>query len=159
MLDDALFAIDLPDLAATETFAARLAAVLRPGDVVALEGPLGAGKSALARAAIRRLAGAEIEVPSPTFNIVQTYETAGGEVWHVDLYRLGNPAELDELGLDEAFEHAICLVEWPGLLGSMLPRDALTIRLEAGETGESRRAILNGSGDWRARLGDFDPAA
>lgn len=159
MLDDALFALDLPDLAATEAFAARLAAALRPGDVVALEGPLGAGKSALARAAIRTLAGAAIEVPSPTFNIVQTYETPAGEVWHVDLYRLGDPAELDELGLDEAFEHAICLVEWPGLLGPMLPRDALTIRLEAGDTGESRRAILNGGGDWRARLGEFDPAA
>lgn len=159
MLDNALFALELPDLAATEAFAARLAAVLRPGDVVALEGPLGAGKSALARAAIRSLAGAEIEVPSPTFNIVQTYETPAGEVWHVDLYRLGDPSELDELGLDEAFEHAIVLVEWPGLLGSSLPRDALTIRLEGGDTGDSRRAILNGGGDWRARLGDLDPAA
>src|SRR5215217_3143733 len=90
----------LPDDAATSAFAGELAALLQPGDIVSLRGELGAGKSALARATIRALAGdPELEVPSPTFALVQPYDTPAGPVLHADLYRLGDAAEADELGL------------------------------------------------------------
>lgn len=143
-------ALDLPDPAATDALGARLAPALAPGDVVLLEGPLGAGKSALARAVIRaRLAAAgapEEDIPSPTFTLVQTYEAGGTEIWHCDLYRLSGPEEAAELGLEEAFARAICLVEWPERLGRHLPARHLRIRLE--EAGAGRRAILSPSGNW-----------
>lgn len=102
----------LPDDAATLAFGGELAALLGPGDIVSLEGELGAGKSALARATIRALAGdPELEVPSPTFALVQPYDTPKGPVLHADLYRLGDAAEADELGLLDT-PGAIVLVEW-----------------------------------------------
>jgi tRNA threonylcarbamoyladenosine biosynthesis protein TsaE len=97
------FTLDLPDEAATAALAARLAALLRPGDIVLLAGDLGAGKSFLARALIRAAAGEpELEVPSPTFTLVQSYDLPAGELWHFDLYRLAAPDEVLELGWDEA---------------------------------------------------------
>ncbi len=107
----------LPDQAATEVLAVRLAAVLRPGDLIALGGDLGAGKTTLARALIRAAAGAEIEVPSPTFTLVQVYDLPIGAVWHFDLYRLSGPDEVIELGWDEARAEGVALVEWPDRLG------------------------------------------
>ena len=119
----------LPDQAATEALAARIQPLLRPGDVVALGGDLGAGKTVLARALIRAAAGAEVEVPSPTFTLVQAYELPAGTIWHFDLYRLSGPDEVIELGWDEARGEGIALVEWPDRLGPLLPTDRLEIIL------------------------------
>ena len=134
--------LPLPDAAATESLGRRLAALAKAGDVILLEGPIGAGKSCLARAFIRARLGREEEVPSPTFTLVQTYEADGTEIWHADLYRLTHPDEVWELGLDDAFASAICLVEWPDRLGDHVPQDALRIRLEP--QGEGRRAVVSG---------------
>lgn len=141
MTDPAPLALDLPDAHATEALGERLALLARPGDVFLLEGPIGAGKSCLARAFIRARLGREEEVPSPTFTLVQVYE-ADVEIWHADLYRLTHSDEVWELGLDDAFRSAICLVEWPDRLGAHLPPESLRIRIEA--RGEGRRAVLSG---------------
>lgn len=132
----------LEDETRASRFGAALAHLLRPGDTLLLDGPVGAGKSHVARAAIRALCGAETEVPSPTFTLVQVYDGPDCEIWHADLYRLTHPDEVWELGLDEAFQTAICLVEWPDRLGAHLPPEALRIRLEA--AGEGRRAQISG---------------
>lgn len=143
-------AIALPDADATAAFGRRVGAAIRVGDVICLSGALGAGKTTLARGAIAAWTGAEEEAPSPTFTLVQTYDGAKGELWHVDLYRLRGEEEVFELGLEEAFETAACLVEWPERLGGALPRDRLDIALEP--SGEGRRAVLTGRGTWRTRL-------
>lgn len=111
-------------------FAQRVAAQLSPGDTLLLEGDIGSGKSFFARALIQSLQDVPEHVPSPTFTLVQTYDTSKGEVWHADLYRLGDPSELDELGLTEAFEAAICLIEWPDRLGEAAPEGAVTLRFD-----------------------------
>lgn len=146
--------LSLRDLDATDALGARIAAVLRPQDAVLLEGPLGAGKSALARAILRALLRDKaLTVPSPTFTLVQTYETPIGPVSHFDLWRLDGPGpelerEVLELGWDEARE-GVVLVEWPDRLGALTPGDALRIELDyAGETARSAR--LDG---WADRLG------
>lgn len=145
MTPEPTLTLKLPDAEATEALGQRLATLCRPGDVILLEGPIGAGKSCLARAFIRSRLGREEEVPSPTFTLVQVYEADGAEIWHADLYRLTHPDEVWELGLDDAFLSAICLVEWPDRLGARQPPGALRIRLEA--AGEGRRAILSGGRD------------
>lgn len=135
----------LPDEQATTSFGARLAPLLAPGDTILLEGPIGAGKTSLARAVIQaRLAaaGRHEDVPSPTYTLVQTYDDGACEIWHADLYRLGDPGEIVELGLDEAFETAIVLVEWPDRLGDLAPATALHLRLSV--DGEGRLARLTG---------------
>lgn len=131
----------LSDEEKARRFGAALGLFLRPGMTVLLEGPVGAGKSHIARAAIRALAGAEIEVPSPSFTLVQTYDTPAGEVWHADLYRLTGPDEVSELGLAEAMETAITLVEWPDRLGDLAPARALRLALSV--DGQARRARLS----------------
>lgn len=133
--------LDLPTEAATTALGQRLARLARPGDCILLEGPIGAGKSHLARAFIRARLGRAEEVPSPTFTLVQVYE-ADVEIWHADLYRLTHPDEVWELGLDDAFTRAICLVEWPDRLGRHLPEAALHLRLS--QQGEGRQALLTG---------------
>jgi tRNA threonylcarbamoyladenosine biosynthesis protein TsaE len=135
----------LPDPAATDMLGRRLARVLRAGDVVLLEGPLGAGKSALARAVLRALTGdPALEVPSPTYTLVQTYDTPLGMVAHFDLWRLEGEEGVQELGWDES---ALALVEWPDRLGSLRLRDALVVALSP--EGEGRRVVLTG---WEGRL-------
>lgn len=135
-----------------ETFAPHLGA----GDTLLLEGPIGAGKSHFARALIRaRLAMAgtpEEDVPSPTFTLVQTYVAGPLEIWHADLYRLTHPDEVTELGLEEAFATALCLVEWPDRLGPAAPPDALTLRFAAGAAPQVRHLELKGPADWAGRL-------
>ncbi|MBZ4689597.1 MAG: ATPase, YjeE family [Cereibacter sp.] len=126
----------------TARLGAVLATLLRPGDTVLLEGPIGAGKTHLARALIQTRLGHAEDVPSPTFTLVQTYETPEAEIWHADLYRLTHPDEALELGLEAAFDTAICLVEWPDRLGAQLPPDALRLTLHA--EGEGRQAVFTG---------------
>ena len=146
----------LPLASERETMAlgASLAPILRPGDVIALHGDLGAGKTALARGAIQAVLGPDTETPSPTFTLVQTYDFPAGEVWHCDLYRLEQPDDALELGLEDAFVDAICLIEWPDRLGPYLPADRLDLTLTitgAGEE-EARSAELSGGSSWQARL-------
>lgn len=138
----------LPDLAATEALASQLASVARPGDCILLHGPLGAGKTALARAFLRTAAGnPTMEVPSPSFTLVQIYDTRIGPVFHYDLWRLDGPGSMSELGWDDA-QDGITLVEWPDRLGPLRPSAPLTITLRLGD-GESREATLVG---WDDRL-------
>ncbi len=146
--------VTLADLAATGRLAARLAPRLRPGDAVLLEGPLGAGKSAFARALLRALAGdPALEVPSPSFTLVQSYELPGGwEAHHFDLYRLSGPAEVAELGWEEARD-GLVLVEWPERLGALRPAEALLVQLAQGATEEERVATLSGWTDRVAGIG------
>ncbi len=145
--------LTLPTEADTAALGVRLAGIARPGDCILLEGPIGAGKSSLARAFIRARLGREEEVPSPTFTLVQTYDAGGVEIWHADLYRLTQPDEVWELGLEDAFRTAICLVEWPDRLGAHVPEGALRLRLEA--WGDGRRAVISGGrAGLRKALGD-----
>ena len=136
----------LPDLTATTALGARIAAALRRGDTVALAGDLGAGKTTLARAILARL-GVSERVPSPTFTLVQTYDTAGLRVSHFDLYRLKSAAEMDELGLEEALDLGAALIEWPDRAENRLPQDRLIVELRAAADG--RRAALSGPVRWR----------
>ncbi len=144
----------LPDLRATETLAGAVAAEARAGDAILLEGPLGAGKSAFARAFLRAASGnPALEVPSPSYTLVQSYETRRGPVHHFDLWRLDGPDALEELGWDE-LGRDIVVVEWPDRLGALRPGDALTIRLSHA-AGERREAELTG---WPGRIGALAPA-
>jgi tRNA threonylcarbamoyladenosine biosynthesis protein TsaE len=145
--------IALADEAATADLARRLGPCLKPGDVVALRGDLGAGKTSFARALIRALSGAdgaEREVPSPTFTLVQSYDTPAGRVHHFDLYRIQSPDELTEIGWDEALADGITLVEWPERAGTLLPERRLDIALAFGPGTEARRATLQPQGGWMA---------
>jgi tRNA threonylcarbamoyladenosine biosynthesis protein TsaE len=133
----------LPDESATERLGAALAARLRPRDTVALEGGLGAGKTTLARALLRAASGTPgLVVPSPTFTLVETYDTPSGAFWHFDLYRLEAPEQVFELGWEEARADGIVLVEWAERLGPLLPADRLTVTLSP--EGSGRRARLEG---------------
>lgn len=140
----------LVDEAATAALAGRVAPLLRAGDTILLEGDIGAGKTAFARALIRARLGREEDVPSPTFTLVQTYDDPEAEIWHCDLYRLTNPDEILELGLDAAFEDGICLIEWPDRLGTAAPTGAL--RLSLLQEGDGRIAQFEGPDTWIARL-------
>lgn len=139
----------LADPAATARAGASLGAALGPGDTVLLSGPLGAGKSALARALIlARLAaeGRHEDVPSPSYTLINVYETLAGPIWHADLYRLGTDAEdIAELGLADAFGEALVLVEWPDRLGALTPPRHLALDL-APTPEEARRLIVRASG-------------
>ncbi len=150
-MEASAFEVVLEDEAATRRFGEDLAMAVRPGDVLALQGDLGAGKSTLARALIRALADDEaLEVPSPTFTLVQSYETRF-PVHHFDLYRLGAEDELDELGFEEAIAEGVALVEWPERAGSRLPGTALSVELV--HEGEGRCARISGSSEALARVG------
>ncbi|EME70378.1 ATPase or kinase [Paramagnetospirillum caucaseum] len=146
---------DLPAETDTIRLGRRLAALVRPGDVIALAGTLGTGKSTLARALIRALTDAEEEVPSPTFTLVQQYESAAGLVWHFDLYRLEKPDDALELDIEEAFADGISLIEWPDRLGPHLPRRRLEVLLHQGEAGLGRHATLTAYGPWAERIGEL----
>ena len=121
--------LDLPTEADTTQLGQALARVLGAGDCVLLEGSIGAGKSHLARALIRTLRDPDEEVPSPTFTLVQTYPGTP-DIWHADLYRLTHPDEVHELGLEAAFDAAICLIEWPDRLGAYTPENPIRLRLD-----------------------------
>jgi len=135
--------IALKDEKATTVFAQQLASVLQAGDVVMLYGDLGAGKTFLARALINALSKTPQEVPSPTFTLVQCYDTKNMEIWHFDLYRLEHADEVVELGWDEALGSALLLIEWPDRLGHLRPEDRLEINLKINPdyTGQRKLAI------------------
>lgn len=137
----------------TRDLAASLARLTRPGDVIALEGDLGVGKTVFARAFVTALGGGE-EVPSPTFTLVQSYDSASGPIYHFDLYRLNSPEDTFELGLEELLPNGISLIEWPDRLGPYMPKDHLIIRMTENST--TRRFVeAIGAGDWVHRLDDL----
>jgi tRNA threonylcarbamoyladenosine biosynthesis protein TsaE len=138
----------LADEQQTEALGARIARSLRPGDVIALSGPLGVGKTALARGILAAL-GHLGDVPSPSFAIVQPYDELDPPVWHVDLFRIEGPGELDELGLESASE-GVLIVEWPEKAGSKAWPQALGLTLDF-EEGGARRLTANVPPSWQSR--------
>lgn len=141
----------LDDEAQTAALGAAIARALRAGEAVCLSGPLGAGKSTLARALVRALTTPDEEVPSPTFTLVQFYEGPVLTVAHFDLYRLSSPDEAYEIGLDEALDEGAAIIEWPERLEGRLPRDRLDIVIAIAEDGASRTAQFTPHGAWEGR--------
>ncbi len=149
--------IFLPNESATVALAARLAPLARIGDVLALWGTLGAGKSVFARSFIRTRGRPDEEVPSPTFTLVQMYPPAApfeGTVYHFDFFRLSSPEEAYELGIEEAMIDGISLMEWPERVQPLLPPHRLNLAFRPGPRPESRRVAVSGGGDWRQRLAE-----
>lgn len=148
-----LFDITLSTEAETTAFARQLAQRVGAGDVILLEGSIGAGKTHFARSLIQAKLSTPEDIPSPTFTLVQVYTEGDLDIWHSDLYRLTHPDEAVELGLTDAFETALCLVEWPDRLGDLLPADALVLSFSQGPTDDSRRIMArSASPRWRTRL-------
>ena len=152
--DDNAWAVFMYSELELAAWGARLAKVLRVGDIIALKGNLGSGKTTLARAIIRAIYGEATVVPSPTFTLVQIYEGERLPIWHCDLYRLKDQEETLELGLEEAYREALTLIEWPDRLGAALPNHALHLRLENGASTDenTRRMFLSGNERWQAAL-------
>ncbi len=148
--------------AATARLARRISARVGAGDTLLLDGPIGAGKSTFARALIQsRLAalGRAEDVPSPTYTLVQTYDAGGVEILHADLFRLKSTGELVELGLDDAFGAALCLIEWPDRLGNAAPPDALWLEFQTDPAGgpEDRFLTLTSADPgWVSRLAGIE---
>ena len=145
----------LADLDATARLGRRLAALLGRGDVIGLGGDLGAGKTTLARHIIGALAGRAMEVPSPTFTLVQAYDLAAFTLWHFDLYRIEQPGDVLELGLDEALDHGVSLIEWPERMGPLIPAERLDVVLSQRPGDESRQVHLAAHGSWTSRLSEI----
>ena len=136
--------------------AALLATKLAPGDVILLTGDVGAGKTHFARSLIQSVLVQPEDVPSPTFTLVQTYDTQIGEIWHADLYRLTSVFEVEELGLIDAFDTSVCLVEWPDRLGPLTPANALSITLTPGDADNARQLMMHWEDPkWTDKLGAF----
>jgi tRNA threonylcarbamoyladenosine biosynthesis protein TsaE len=135
-------------------WAASLAALFQRGDVITLSGDLGAGKTELCRALIHTLCGEAIDVISPTFMLVQTYPFEKGVIWHYDLYRLTHADELYEIGIEEAFDEDITLIEWPEICASILPKDRLEIKITVNQQ-DRRQIALTPHGSWCSRLGNM----
>lgn len=153
-----LKSLRLSDEGATRAFAGRLAQVVRRDDVLLLEGPLGAGKTALARSLVRALTRADEEVPSPTFTLVQTYEAEPDmAVWHFDLYRITDSHDILELGWDEALDAGLVIVEWPDRLGPLRPETALEVTLAPDPADPGARSVtLRGPAMyWGERIDDL----
>ena len=150
--------IALSDEAATTALGATIAPLLRPGETVLLRGPLGMGKSTLARGLIRALTRPDEDVPSPTFTLVQFYDS-DPPVAHFDLYRLTAPEEAFEIGLDEALDVGAALIEWPERLGDDLDRmvGANRLAVEISEAGAGRIAVLTGHGAWEQKVSHVRP--
>jgi tRNA threonylcarbamoyladenosine biosynthesis protein TsaE len=143
--------LNLANEAQTITLAEKLAALAIEGDVFALAGTLGTGKSVFARAFITARNGSPLEVPSPTFTLVQPYELESGTIHHFDLYRLSTPDEVLELGLEDAFASGITLIEWPDRAKGFLPLDHMEIRLVYGDGEDQRSGKVLGGQAWKQR--------
>ena len=126
----------------TVSLAAQLGETLQPGDTILLEGAIGSGKTHFARALVQSILAEPEDIPSPTFTLVQIYNTRVGEVWHSDLYRLSSIDEFDELGLVEAFDTSICLIEWPEKMGALAPRRALLIKFTTDSDDQDTRHLV-----------------
>lgn len=146
--------IPLPDEDATRQLAVAVAGILRAGDVILLEGSIGTGKTFFARNVIQTILGVAEDVPSPTFTLVQVYDGPRCDIWHCDLYRLTHPDEAIELGLEEAFEQAICLIEWPDRLGSLRPENALLLSFSICD--DVHQVAVSAHSDWQARWATLD---
>ena len=144
--------LTLTDEGANLTLGARLGAICRAGDVIALQGGLGMGKSVFARGLIRALTTPDEDVPSPTFTLVQPYDAADFTLYHFDLYRLEDPEEAFELDIEDAFADGVSLIEWPERLGHLLPARRLDVHLSPGGAETARRCEISGGGDWPERL-------
>lgn len=149
--------MSLADEAATVALARRIAGMARPGDVIALSGDLGVGKTRFARAFIDALTGDVEDVPSPTFTLVQTYDSPAAAIWHFDLYRLSRPEDAYELGIEDALADGICLIEWPDRLQGLLPAGRLDLALAYGAEPGARSAELTGRNGWAERLAELWP--
>ena len=147
-----MITLDLPDETATAELAARISALAEPGDVIALRGDLGTGKTSFARAFIRARSSRDTEVPSPTFTLAQVYELELAVIWHFDLYRLAGPEEAWELGIEDAFSDGISLIEWAERLGPLLPERRLEIIFAFGDRPCVRQVSLDPGAVWQARL-------
>lgn len=143
--------VQVADEAGTGAVARAVAALARPRDVITLSGPLGAGKTSFARSFVAG-AGGGGEVPSPTFTLVQMYETPHATIYHFDLYRLENPEDAFEIGIEDAFAEGISMIEWPDRLGRYLPRERLDVVLHPGAQDTERRIELSASPNWAKRL-------
>jgi tRNA threonylcarbamoyladenosine biosynthesis protein TsaE len=162
-----MLSLHLPSAEATADLARHLAPRLRPGDTLLLEGGIGAGKTHFARSLIQSLMAEVEDVPSPTFTLVQVYDGPefdgpesngqGCEIWHSDLYRLSDPDEAVELGLEEAFETAICLVEWPDRLAELAPENALHMAFSVADEGTRDLVLTWTDARWDARLDGIKP--
>ncbi|MCP2016723.1 MAG: tRNA (adenosine(37)-N6)-threonylcarbamoyltransferase complex ATPase subunit type 1 TsaE [Erythrobacter sp.] len=141
--------IALPDLAAMEALGQRIAALLAPGDVVALSGTLGTGKTTLARAILAAL-GHMGEVPSPTYTIIETYDELNPPVVHADFYRLEHPSEVEELGLDDYREGAVLLAEWPDHAGGFA-HEPTCLAIDLEKVGDGREAVVTPGTSWQGR--------
>ena len=144
--------LELVDEQSTINLAAILAGKALIGDVIALSGDLGSGKTTFARSFIKSKQNTTEEIPSPTYTLLQTYETNEGIINHYDFYRLKNPEEAYELDIEDAFNSKICLIEWPQKLGSLIPSERLEVRLDFLQEPQSRRITLIGYQGWSARL-------
>ena len=153
-MSPAIQTFEVLEEAETDQLATKISQLLSTGDTILLEGDIGAGKTAFGRALIKARCGPATDVPSPTFSIVQTYDADDIEIWHCDLYRLGGPDDILELGLDAAFKDAVVLVEWPDRLGDLKPSDALELSISL--VGDKRRFSFSGSAKWAKRLGDLN---
>lgn len=160
--EDGGLRLTLSDAAGMTAFAAALSPYAKRGDVVALRGPLGAGKTVfargfiMARARAAGMADEEIgEVPSPTFTLVQTYDLPDTPIWHFDLFRLERPEDALELGIEDAFAMAISLIEWPERLGALLPSNRLDLEIAFNGDGDARQLRLCGGEGWMSRLRAF----
>ncbi len=143
---------DLPAEIDTKHLGAALAKTARAGDIICLYGELGVGKSTLARAFVRALCGADMDVPSPTFTLVQEYEAAEFNIVHADLYRLEDPEEIIEIGLEESFAEAVTLIEWPEHLGRFLPKERLELTLSSRSNGGRMARLVAHGSHWENRI-------
>jgi tRNA threonylcarbamoyladenosine biosynthesis protein TsaE len=146
------YIIEIKNLPETQSLASLLAELAEPGDIITLKGDLGVGKTEFARAFIRSFIGLDEEVPSPTFNLVQVYQTSVAPIWHFDLYRLQDREEIWELGFEEALQEGILLIEWPERLESMQLHNHLEICFESSAHSQKRLLKLTPDLKWKQKI-------
>lgn len=146
--------VEIKNIEQTVVLAETLAKLVKKGDVIELRGDLGAGKTTFARYFINSLLGEDQEVLSPTFNLVHPYDTKLFTIWHFDLYRLENASEAEELGIYDAFDDGVSLIEWPEIIGDILPNNRLLLNLLC--EGDDREVVITAFGNWEERIKVLD---